>query len=77
MFFFYIKCSNNIEYLIKFNFLESVASRLNDSYNKLVLLNNIKSPLTKISQFMGLTYNSVRNYSTRINNIKYSTAAAL
>ena len=69
----YIENTDQFRNVIKPYITPSLDSKLNNPYNKLALWNNIKSPLRKISDFNGLTYNSIRNYSTSMNNIKYST----
>lgn len=67
---------NNFSNLTKPYITSSLQYKLNNSYNKLVIWNNINSPIRKNSNLASHTrsilHNSVRKYSTSVKDIKYS-----
>jgi len=69
---FYIEKANlnNFSALIKPHISPSLQYKLNNSHNKFIIWNSIKSPLRKNSN--PLLHNILRNYTTNANNLKYS-----
>jgi hypothetical protein len=69
----YIENNDQFKDVIRSCTFPSLQYKLNDPYNKLALWNNNKSPLKLIPDSKGLIIpNSIRNYSTSVNNKKYS-----